>query len=126
MQKIEKQSDEIQRLKDELKKEKENHEKEVSQLCLKIGDLQKNVNQKEEENSNLAKSLKDLQENCFRTATRCRQRLKQLFYSVGAALGETDCAASDIIGALKWIVEKVDVFEEVMSTQGNYCAMVAS
>jgi hypothetical protein len=52
--------------------------------------------------------------------------LKQLFYYVGAASGETDYAASDIIGALKWIVEKVDAFEEVMSTQGNYCAMVAS
>lgn len=32
----------------------------------------------------------------------------------------------DLPRALKWIVEEVDSFEEVMSTQGYFCAMVAS
>jgi hypothetical protein len=49
-------------------------------------------------------------------ATQCCQRLKKLFYSVGATSGETDYATGYGARALKWIAEEVDAFEEVMST----------
>jgi hypothetical protein len=38
-----------------------------------------------EKNSNLQKSLKELQEKCLDFGSRCVQRLKDVFYSIGAS-----------------------------------------
>jgi hypothetical protein len=101
-----------------MKKEKEVHDNEISQLRLQAEGLKKNVKRKEEENTNLVNSLRELWENCFSIASRCCVRLRELFFSIGTTLGETSYAARDVAGALQWI-EEVDSFEEVMSTQGE-------
>lgn len=118
--KIEERNEELKCLMGNLKKEKEDHEKETSQFRLEAEKLQKDDALKEKQNSNLIKSLKELREGYLGIAFHCCHRLHDIFYFA--------CVASedDLPGALKWIVEQVDALEEVMGTRGEFCVMVAS
>jgi hypothetical protein len=42
------------------------------------------------------------------------------------AAEEANYASIDAPGALKWVEEEVNAFDEVMKVQGNFCTLVAS
>jgi chromosome segregation ATPase len=68
----------IDRLNSELLMKSEKSEQEKK-------DLETNLKTEIEKSSNLQKSLKELQEKCLDFGNRCVQRLKDVFYSIGAS-----------------------------------------
>jgi hypothetical protein len=52
--------------------------------------------------------------------------LGSIFNSVGAASEETSLSVEDIPGALECIEKEVDVLDEVITSHGDFCALVAS
>lgn len=49
-----------------------------------------------------------------------------IFLSIGVASEEANYAPDDLPGALRWVEGEVDVFDEVMKGQGDFCALVAA
>jgi hypothetical protein len=79
-----------------------------------------------EKSSNLQKSLKDLQEKCLGFGTRCIQRLKQVFNSVGANSEKFKPSVEDLPGTFDHIEGEVDALDEVIARHGDFCALLAS
>jgi hypothetical protein len=79
-----------------------------------------------EKSSNLQKSLKDLQEGCLGFGTRCIQRLKQVFNSVGASSKKFNPLIEDLLGTFDHIEGEVDALDEVIAGHGDFCALLAS
>jgi hypothetical protein len=52
--------------------------------------------------------------------------LGSIFNSVGVASEETSLSVKDIPGALECIEKEVDVLDEVITSHGDFCALVAS
>jgi hypothetical protein len=77
-------------------------------------------------NSNLQKSLKELQDKCLNFGTRCVQRLKQVFNSVGASSKKFKPSAEDLPGIFDHIEGEVDALDEVIARHGDFCALLAS
>jgi hypothetical protein len=79
-----------------------------------------------ERSSNLQKSLKDLQEKCLGFGTRCIQRLKQVFNSVGANTEKFKPLVEDLPSTFDYIEGEVDALDEVIARHGDFCALLAS
>jgi predicted dienelactone hydrolase len=58
--------------------------------------------------SNLQTSFKELQEKCLSFGTRCVQRLKDVFHSVGASSSKFTPSAENLPRTLEHIEGKVD------------------
>jgi hypothetical protein len=89
-------------------------------------ELKTRVEAKTEKNMKLGESVKDLQNKCVDFATRCADRLKGIFNSVGAASEKFTPSTEDIPGAFNHIENEVESLDEVISEHGNFCALVAS
>jgi hypothetical protein len=76
--------------------------------------------------SNIQKSLKDLQENCLGFGTRCIQRLKPVFNSVGASSKKFKPSVEDLPGTFNHIKGEVDALDEIIAGHGDFCALLAS
>jgi predicted nuclease with TOPRIM domain len=76
--------------------------------------------------SDLKKSLTGLQNKCLEFSKRCIQRLKQVFYSVGASSEKFNPSAEDLPGAFEHIEGEIDDLDEVIAGHGDFCALVAS
>jgi chromosome segregation ATPase len=76
--------------------------------------------------SNIQKSLKDLQEKCLGFGTRCIQRLKQVFNSVGASSEKFKPLVEDLSGTFNHIEGEVDALDEIIAGHGDFCALLAS
>jgi hypothetical protein len=74
----------------------------------------------------LKKSLTSLQNKCLEFSNRCVQRLKQVFYSVGASSKKFTPSAEDLSGAFEHIEGEIDDLDEVIAGHGDFCALVAS
>jgi hypothetical protein len=97
----------------------EHFEQEKQELNAKFGaEVQKN--------SNLKKSLASLQDKCLEFSNRCVQRLKQVFYSVGASSEKCNPSSEDLSGAFEHIEGEIDDLDEVIAGHGDFCALVAS
>jgi hypothetical protein len=59
-------------------------------------------------------------------ATRCVNRLKGIFNSVGAAVEEITPSVEDIPRAFEHIENKIESLDEVISGHEDFCALVAS
>jgi hypothetical protein len=70
--------------------------------------------------------LKDLRNKCSDFATRCVNRLKGIFNSVGATVEEITPSAEDIPRAFEHIENEVEALDEVISGHRYSCALVAS
>jgi hypothetical protein len=79
-----------------------------------------------EKSSNLQKPLLDLQNKCLEFSSRCVQRLKQVFNSVGASCKKFSPSAEDLPGAFKHIEGEIDDLDEIIAGHGDFCALVAS
>jgi hypothetical protein len=76
--------------------------------------------------SDLKKSLTSLQNKCLEFSNRCVQRLKQVFYFVGASSEKFTPSAEDLPGAFEHIEDEIDDLDEVIAGHGDFCALVAS
>ena len=74
----------------------------------------------------LKKSLIDLQNKCLKFSNQCVQRLKKVFYSVGASSEEFIPSVEDLPGAFEHIEGEIDDLDDVIAGHDNFCALVAS
>jgi hypothetical protein len=79
-----------------------------------------------DKNSNLQKSLKELQGKWLSFGSRCVQRLKDVFYSIGASSGKFTPSAENLPSTLEYIEGEVDALDEVIGGHADFCALVAS
>jgi hypothetical protein len=107
------------RLKNELLKKSEKSEKEKK-------NLETSLKTEIEKNSNLQKSLKELQEKCLNFGSRCVQRLKDVFHSIGASSEKFTPSAENLPSTLEYIEGEVDALDEVIAGHADFCALVAS
>ena len=80
----------------------------------------------EAENTKLQKSLKDLRDTCLNFGSRCVQRLKKIFSSVGANSEDITPSAEDIPNTFEHNENEVDALDEVIAGHGEFCALLAS
>jgi hypothetical protein len=76
--------------------------------------------------SNLQTSFKELQEKCLSFGSRCMQRLRGVFHSVGASSSKFTPSAENLPRTLEYIKGEVDALDEVISGHADFCALVAS
>jgi hypothetical protein len=79
-----------------------------------------------EKNSNLQKSLKELREKCLNFGSRCVQRLKDVFHSIGASSDKFTPSAENLPSTLEYIEGEVDALDEVIAGHADFCALLAS
>jgi hypothetical protein len=79
-----------------------------------------------EKSSNLQKLLTELQNKCLEFSSRCVQRLKQIFNSVGANYEKFNPSIKDLPGAFDHIKGEIDALDEIIAGHGDFCALVAS
>jgi hypothetical protein len=89
-------------------------------------ELQAKYKAEADKNTKLQESLRDLRNKCSEFATRCVQRLKGTFSSVGATSEEVALSAEDISETFKHIEDEVDALDKVITGHGDFCAMLAS
>jgi hypothetical protein len=70
--------------------------------------------------------LIDLWNKCTDFATRCANRLKGIFSSVGDSYEEIAPSAEDIPKAFVHIENEVEALDEVITGHGDFCALLAS
>ena len=88
--------------------------------------LNATIKAKAEKNLKLSETVKTLLNKCFNFATQCIARLKGIFNSVEVMSKEVNVSAEDIPGALGCMEKEVDVLDEVITGDGDLCALVAS
>jgi DNA repair exonuclease SbcCD ATPase subunit len=77
-------------------------------------------------NTKLRESMKDLWNKCMDFATHFVNRLKGIFYSVGATSEQITPSAEDIPKDFEHIENKVEALDEVIAGHGDFCALLAS
>jgi hypothetical protein len=77
-------------------------------------------------NTKLQESLKELRNKCLEFGSRCVQRLKGIFRSVGASSDEIVPSAEEISDTFDPIENEVDALDEVITGHGDFCALLAS
>ena len=76
-------------------------------------ELEAKVKAETERNTKLHEAFENLRNKCADFATRCANRLKGIFNSVGAASEEINPSAEDIPGAFDHIENEVEALDEV-------------
>jgi hypothetical protein len=89
-------------------------------------ELEAKVKAETERNSKLHEAFENLRNKCADFATRCANRLKGIFNSVGTASEEINPSVEDILGAFDHIENEVEALDEVITGHMDFCAMVAS
>jgi DNA repair exonuclease SbcCD ATPase subunit len=92
----------------------------------KTKELEAKVKAETERNSKLHEGFENLRNKCAHFATRCANRLKGIFNSVGAASEEINPSAKDIPRAFDHIENEVEALDEVITRHRDFCALVAS
>jgi hypothetical protein len=110
---------EIDRLNNELLKKSKKSEQEKK-------NLETSLKTEIEKNSNLQQSLKELQEKSLNFGTRCVQRLKDVFHSIGASSDKFTPSAENLPNTLEYIEGEVDALDEVIAGHADFCALLAS
>jgi chromosome segregation ATPase len=89
-------------------------------------ELEAKIKAETKRNTKLHEAFENLRNKCADFATRCVNRLKGIFNSVGAASEETTPSAEDIPGAFDHIENEVEALDEVITEHRDFCALVAS
>jgi chromosome segregation ATPase len=107
----------ITELNSKLLSQSENFEQEKLKLDAKLeAEVQKS--------SELKESLTSLQNKCLEFSNRCVQRLKQVFYFVGASSEKFTPLVEDLPGAFEHIEGEINDLDEVIAGHGDFCALV--
>jgi hypothetical protein len=110
---------EIDKLNNELLKKSEKSEQEKK-------NIETSLKTEIEKNSNMQKSLKELQEKCLDFGNRCMQRLKNVFYSIGASSNKFTPSTENLPSTFEYIEGEVDALDEVIAGHADFCALLAS
>jgi hypothetical protein len=78
------------------------------------------------ENTKLKQSLEELWNMCLDFGSRCIQRLKKVFNSVGASAEKFTPLAENISSTFEHIEGEVEALDEVIAEHGDFCALLAS
>jgi DNA repair exonuclease SbcCD ATPase subunit len=89
-------------------------------------ELKAKVKVEAERNTKLHEAIENLRNKCSHFATRCINRLKGTFYSVGATSEEINPSAENIPEAFEHIENEVEALDEVITGHRDFCALVAS
>ena len=89
-------------------------------------DLNEKLEAEAQQNSDLRKLLTNLQEKCLEFSNKCIQRLRKIFYSVGASSEKFTPSAEDLPKTFEHIEEEIEELDEVIAGHGDFCAWVAS
>jgi hypothetical protein len=89
-------------------------------------DLQTKYEAEANKNTKLQQSLKELRNMCLNFGSRCVQRLKKVFNSVGASAEKFTPSAENISSTFDHIKNEVDTLDEVIVVHGDFCALLAS
>jgi hypothetical protein len=109
----------ITELNTKLLRESEQFEREKLELNAKL-------EAEARQNSDLRKLLTSLQEKCLEFSNKCIQRLRKIFYSVGASSEKFTPSAEDLPKTFEHIEGEIDELDEVIAGHGDFCAWVAS
>jgi hypothetical protein len=77
-------------------------------------------------NTKLQQSLKELRNMCLDFGSRCVQRLKKVFNSVGARAEKFTPSTENISSTFEHIEGKVKALNEVIAGHGDFCTLLAS
>jgi hypothetical protein len=88
--------------------------------------LQTKYEAEADKNTKLQQSLKELRNMCLNFGSRCVQRLKKVFNSVGASAKKFTPSAENISSTFDHIENEVDTLDEVIAGHGDFCALLAS
>jgi hypothetical protein len=102
-----------------LKEKLESFEQEKKELLAKY-------EAEADKNTKLQKSFKDLRDTCLSFGSRCVQRLKGVFSSVGSSSKDITPSSEDISNTFKHIENEVDALDEVIAGHGDFCALLSS
>jgi phenylalanyl-tRNA synthetase alpha subunit len=89
-------------------------------------ELLKKSEKSEQEKKNLETSLKTEKEKCLNFGSRCVQRLKDVFHSIGASSEKFTPSAENLPNTLEYIEGEVYALDEVIAGHADFCALVAS
>jgi DNA repair exonuclease SbcCD ATPase subunit len=89
-------------------------------------ELKAKVEAKAERNMKLHVAIETLRNKCSDFATRCINRLKGIFNSVGTASEEITPSDEDIPRTFGHIENEVEALDEVITGHEDFCALVAS
>ena len=89
-------------------------------------ELKAKVEVEAERNMKLHEAIENLQNKCSDFVTRCINRLKRIFNSVGATSEEINPSAKDIPGVFEHIENEVEALDEVITGHRDFRALVAS
>jgi hypothetical protein len=89
-------------------------------------ELEIKVEAEAEKNAKLSETVKDFWDKCSGFATRCINRLKEIFNSVESTSKEITPSTEDIPGAFDHIENEVEALDEVITGHRDFCALVAS
>jgi hypothetical protein len=78
------------------------------------------------ENTKLRKPLKELWDMCLGFGSRCVERLKKVFNSVGASAEKFTPLAENISSTFEHTEGEVEALDEVIAAHGDFCALLAS
>jgi hypothetical protein len=78
------------------------------------------------ENTKLHQYLKELWNMCLGFGSRCVQRLKKVFSSVGASAEKFTPSAKNISSTFEHIEGEVEALDEVIAGHSDFCALLAS
>jgi DNA repair exonuclease SbcCD ATPase subunit len=107
------------RLNKELLQKSESFEQERKNLQTKFED-------EASENTKLKQSLEELQKVCLDFGSRCVQRLKKVFNSVGANAEKFTPSAENLSSTFEHIEGEVEALDEVIARHSDFCALLAS
>jgi hypothetical protein len=65
-------------------------------------------------------------EQCFYVAAHSCEKLKGMFIIVGAFSNTENFVCGDAKGAVKWIEGEFEVFDEVLTDRGDFCACMGA
>jgi hypothetical protein len=88
--------------------------------------LQTKYEAEADKNIKLQQSLKELRNMCLNFGSRCVQRLKNVFNSVGASAEKFTPSAKNISSIFNHIEGEVEALDEVIAGHGVFCALLAS
>jgi predicted RNase H-like nuclease (RuvC/YqgF family) len=88
--------------------------------------LQTKYKAKVVENTKLQQCLKELRNMCLSFGSRCIQRLKKVFNSIGANAETFTPSAENISSTFEHIEGEVEALDEVITGHGDFCALLAS
>jgi hypothetical protein len=106
---------------EDLKKLAEMNENfEVANVNHKIREIERLRGQKNVE------ELHDSKERCYEISLECAKTLKNNFTKVGAYSFEQKFICGDPDGVVQWISGEVEVFDEILSVRGDFCAFTGA